>query len=411
MSGTHIRVAHVLRRFTMSEWGGTESVVWNTVLQQRARGVDAEILATSALSRPGEEQIDNVRVLRFPYWYPYFPMTKRTALELDKKGGNPFSPDLFRTLKKDRYDLFHIHCGGRLAVMCTLTAHRLGIPCIISLHGGFAAVPDEELRNMMAPVRGRFHYGGIIDRIAGYRRNAVEESDAVICISRTEKELLRKQFPGHRIVYLPNGVNCGDFAEKPPYTPRKEWRIPANRRLILCISRIDYQKNQKVLLEILPKDPESHLLLLGPVTSPWYCEEVKNHAKELGVEDRLTIIPGLPPGDPRLKAILHEADLFILPSLHEPFGIVALEAWAAGLPVLASGVGGLADFITPERNGLFFDPEKPESLILAYKRLADDPGLRKKLIAHAREDVRAYGWPALTDRLLHLYEELLHEKR
>ncbi|MBO4491020.1 MAG: glycosyltransferase family 4 protein [Lentisphaeria bacterium] len=411
MSAANIRVAHVLRRFTRSEWGGTESVVWNTVLQLRARGADPEILTTSALSKPGEEWDDGVRIRRFPYWYPYFPMTGRAALEMDKKGGNPFSPGLFRALKKGRFDLIHIHCGGRLSVMCALTAHRLGIPCVISLHGGFAAVPDGELKNMMAPARGRFHYGGIIDRIAGYRRNAVAESDAVICISRAEERLLKEQFPDRRIVYLPNGVNCDEFAQKPSSTPQAEWRIPADRRLILCISRIDYQKNQKILLEILRKDPNSHLLLLGPVTSPWYCEEVKNRAKELGVADRLTVIPGLPPGDPRLKAVLHEADLFVLPSLHEPFGIVALEAWAAGLPVLASGAGGLADFITPERNGLFFDPEKPESLVCAYERLIGDPGLRENLIAHAQEDVRAFSWPALTDRLLNLYGELLHEKR
>ena len=255
-----------------------------------------------------------------------------------------------------------------------------------------------------------FHYGGIIDRLAGYRRNSVAESDAVICISRTEEKLLKEQYPGHRIVYLPNGVNCDDFAQKPSSAPQAEWRIPANRRLILCLSRIDYQKNQKILLELLCKDPDSHLLLLGPVTSPWYCEEVKKRAKELGVADRLTIIPGLPPGDPRLKAIMHEADVFVLPSLHEPFGIVALEAWATGIPVLASRVGGLADFITQDRNGLFFDPEDPASLVRAYERLIRDPALRANLVAAAREDVRAYGWPALTDRLLTLYGELLHGK-
>ena len=410
MSGTTLRVAHVLRRFTLSEWGGTENVVWNTVLQQRARGVDAEILTTSALSHPGEELIENVKIRRFSYWYPYFPMTRKVSLVLDKKGGNPFAPGLFRALRKGRFDLIHIHCGGRLAVMCALTAHRLGIPCVTSLHGGFAAVPEEELRNMMAPTKGRFHYGGIIDRLFGYRRNSVAESDAVICISRTEEKLLKEQYPGHRIVYLPNGVNCDDFAQKPSSSPQAEWKIPADRRLILCLSRIDYQKNQKILVELLHSDPESHLLLLGPVTSPWYCEEVKKRAKELGVDDRLTIIPGLPPGDPRLKAIMHEADVFVLPSLHEPFGIVALEAWAAGIPVLASGVGGLGDFITPERNGLFFDPEDPASLVRTYQRLIRDPELRERLVTTAREDVRAYGWPALTDRLLTLYGELLHGK-
>jgi len=406
-----IRVAHILRRFTFEEWGGTETVVWNTVLQQRARGIHAEILATGALSAPGEEFRDGVRIRRFPYWYPYFPMTRRLKLELDKKGGNPFSPELFRTLRKERFDLLHIHCGGRLAVMCALTAHRTGIPCVVSLHGGFADVPKEELRNMMKPTRGHFHYGGVIDRLAGFRRSVIAEADAVICISRKEELLLNRRFPGRRILYLPNGVNCGDFAEKPPCSPRSEWGIPPERRLLLCISRIDYQKNQKILLEVLRRDPECHLLLIGPVTSPRYHEELLARAHELKVTDRLTIVPGLPPGDPRLKAILHEADLFVLPSLHEPFGIVVLEAWAAGIPVLASGVGGLRDFIVPERNGLCFDPEDPASLIRGYDSLIRDPERRKRLADAARADVGEYSWTALSDRLLNLYRELLDGKR
>ena len=410
MSGT-LKVAHVLRRFTFAEWGGTETVVWNTVLQQRARGAAPEILATAALAEPGEESVEKIRIRRFPYWYPYFPMTPQVKLELDKKGGNPFAPELFRALREGGFDLIHIHCGGRLSVMCALLAHQLRIPCVISLHGGFADVPKSELRKMMAPTRGRFHYGGIIDRLAGLRRSVIGEADAVICISRKEEELLKRDFPGRRIVYLPNGVNCEDFAEKPACSPRQEWGIPPERRLVLCISRIDYQKNQKLLLELPAHDPACHLLLIGPVTAPWYHEELLARARELGVAERLTVIPGLPPGDPRLKAILHEAALFVLPSLHEPFGIVALEAWAAGLPVLASCAGGLKDFIVPERNGLLFDPEKPAELLRAYDRLTGDDGLRHRLADAARADVRAFSWPVLTGRLLELYGELIDERR
>lgn len=95
-----LRIAHVLRRFTFGEWGGTETVVWNTVLQQRSRGVEAEILSTAALSVPGEEVRDGIPIRRFRYWYPYFPMTAQTRRELDKKGGNPFCPGLFRALRR-----------------------------------------------------------------------------------------------------------------------------------------------------------------------------------------------------------------------------------------------------------------------------------------------------------------------
>ncbi|MBQ7208819.1 MAG: glycosyltransferase family 4 protein [Lentisphaeria bacterium] len=405
-----LRIAHVVRRFTFDEWGGTETVVWNTALNQLKLGMTPEILATSALSRPGEEIREEIRIRRFPCFYPYFPMPRETARLLDKKGGNPFVPALFRTLRRERFDLIHIHCGGRMAVMSALLAHRLRVPCVISLHGGHAAVPPEELRQMMAPTRHKFHYGGIFDRLLGYRRDAVAEADAVICISREEERRLAASYPGRRIVYLPNGVNVEDFRRKPDCSPREEWHIPSDRRLVLCVSRIDYQKNQQILLELPRHDPGCHLLLIGPVTAPWYHRQLLERAKEQGIADRVTVIPGLEPGDPRLKAVLHEADVFVLPSLHEPFGIVALESWAAGLPVVAARTGGLKDFIVPERNGLLFDPEDPAALVACCDRLFRDPELGRRLAENALSDVRAFSWEALTGRLLALYGELIRER-
>ena len=412
MSGTRpqLRIAHVVRRFVFEEWGGTETVVWNTVLNQIRQGLTPEILATSALSHPGEEFREGIRIRRFPYWYPFFPMPRETAGLLDKKGGNPFAPELFKALRQGKFDLIHIHCGGRMAVMSTLLARRAGVPCVISLHGGHAAVPPEELRQMMAPVRHKFHYGGIIDRLLGLRRDATAEADAVICISREEERRLAALRPGRRVVYLPNGVNCEEFRLPPACSPRREWGIPPDRRLVLCISRIDYQKNQKILLALPAHDRRCHLLLVGPVTAPWYRDQIAEQAAQLGVADRLTLIPGLRPEDPRLKAILHEADLFALPSLHEPFGIAALEAWAAGLPLIASGAGGLGDFIVPDRNGLLFDPRDPESLIRCYDRLTDDSALRRRLTENALADVQNFSWKNLSERLLKLYRELSDER-
>ena len=401
-----LKVAHVVRRFAFDEWGGTENVVWNTVRRQREAGLEAEVLATSALATTGEEEREGIRIRRFPYWYPYFPLPEKTRSVLDKKGGNPFTPPLFKALEVGHFDLIHIHCGGRMAVMCGLLAHRLKIPCVISLHGGFADVPAEELRKMMAPTKGLFHYGGILDRLFRLRRNPVADADAVICISHGEEKLLKERFPNKRIVYLPNGVDCGAFRVKPPCTPRAEWGIPKERRLILCISRIDYQKNQKVLLNLLAEDASSHLLLIGPITAPGYCEELKTMAQKMKVAERLTIIPGLEHDDPRLKAILHEAQLFVLPSIHEPFGIVALEAWAAGLPVIASNAGGLKDFIVHQRNGLLFAPDDVSALVENYNSLMDDSELRSRLVAAALEDVQEYSWETLSGRLTALYQEL-----
>lgn len=402
-----LKIAHVVRRFVFEEWGGTETVVWNTALNQRAQGLQPEILATSALAVRGDEVRDGISIRRFPYFYPYFPMPGRDTLALDKKGGNPYSLPLFRALKQGNYDIIHIHCGGRLAAICEHIAKRRGIPSIITLHGGAADVPPAELRELLRPVRGKFHYGGIIDRLAGLRTDPVRGADAVLCVGRTEEAKLRKAYPGQRIFYLPNGIEAAKFREPDTADVRKEFHIPEERKLILCISRIDYQKNQKILLNLLQKTEDTHLLLIGPVTAQWYCDELTAEVKRLGLTGRFTLVPGLPPGSPLLRSALHSAYVFILPSLHEPFGIAALEAWAAGAPLIASNAGGLKDFIRDGVNGLLFSPGKPEELFRAWEKM-QDPVFRRKLAGNGSESVKHFEWSALTRRLTAIYQELKH---
>ena len=144
------------------------------------------------------------------------------------------------------------------------------------------------------------------------------------------------------------------------------------------------------------------------LSKPWYHRRIVEKAESLRVSDRLTVIPGLKPEDPRLKAVMHEADLFILPSLHEPFGIAALEAWAAGLPLIAAATGGLRDFIVPGRNGLLFAPDDPAALLRCYDELTGDEALSARLRANALADVQAFNWETLSGRLLELYRELIH---
>lgn len=404
------KIAHVVRRLVFEEWGGTETVVWNTVLHQKRAGMEPEILATSALSVPGEEVREGIRIRRFKYFYPYFPMPENDRMTLDRKGGNPWSPELFRALTDGGFDLVHIHCSGRLARVCEKTAALCGIPSVITLHGGAAAVPPEEIHEMLRPVRHKIPYGRFLDLLMRACGDPVAHADAVICISRTEEERLTRKYPDSRIVYLPNGIEPERFQHPDTADIRMEYGIPADRKLILCVSRIDYQKNQKILLELLEHTADTHLLLIGPVTAQWYCAELQNEVKHRHLTDRFTLIPGLPPDSPLLYSACHSAYVFVLPSLHEPFGIAALEAWAAGVPLAAACTGGLRDFIREGENGLFFQPDSAASLLEIWRKM-EDPDLRFQLVRNGLEDVRRYTWSALTKRLAGIYQEVKNEIR
>ena len=400
------KAAHVVRRFSFAEWGGTENVVWNSVRKQNELGIKAEIFSTSALDVPGGELRENVSIRRFPYRYPCFPMDRGCRLMLDKKGGNPWCPELFDALRNGNFDLIHVHCAGRLARDSVSVARERGIPCVATLHGGYAAVPPSEIRQMMKPVRWKIHYGALLDRLFMRGGEPLEDMDAIICLSGEEQALLQKKFPGKKIYRLPNGVDMEQFNGNSLASIRHEWRIPPSRKIILCTARIDYQKNQKILVELLRQTLDTHLVLIGPVTAQWYCAEILNEVRASGLEDRFTLIPGLAPGDARLAAAYREADFFILPSLHEPFGIAALEAWAWGIPLIASGTGGLKEIVKDGENGLLFSPGSFSELLDAWLKLRDTPGLKESLQRNGRAEVRKYEWDGIVRRQVEIYREL-----
>ena len=397
-----MKVAHIVRRFSFTEWGGTESVVWHVARQQQAQGLTPEILCTSALDKAGTEVVEGITIRRLPYFYPYWPMPAKDKVALDKKGGNPFAPELLRELKKGQYDIFHLHAGGRIAQYAMRLAQKLAVPTLMSLHGGSCAIPQQEMALMLQPLKHKFSYGGIIDRLCRARFAPESRADVLLALSKEEVEKLQMRHPNQRVELFPNGILHRDLPAADGF--RQKYDIPEDKKLLLCISRIDYQKNQKILLELLKKYDDTHLLLIGPVTAQWYCDEILHDAENAGVKSRLTIIPGLPPDSIELLQALKTAYCFILPSRHEPFGIAALEALDANLPLIASAVGGLRDFLTDGENALLFEDNNQNSLLNAYARL---DALQDKLIDGGRATAQSYNWQSIAARLTAIYRELL----
>ena len=403
-----LRTAQIIRRFSFTEWGGTETVVWNTARGLPALEVQCDILATSACAKPGMEEREGVRIQRFPYIYPWWPMPAWRKETLDKKGGNPYSPGLRRLLQGEEYDLLHIHNSGRLAELTRMVSRQRKIPYCISFHGGFLDIPPEETQKMMEVFRGTLSWGGLTDRLLRRKADTVASADGIICVGANELAHLQELYPDKPVLYLPNGVETERFRTKVDFDWRAHLRLSRQCRLYLCVSRIDYQKNQILLLRMMRRcrdlGEDSHLLLIGPETVAWYGDKLRKFLRQENLQERVTIFPGLPPDDERLTAAYQQADLFLLPSLHEPFGIVALEAWSAGLPVIASAVGGLKHLIKDQHNGMLFQSDDLNSLMEARARL-DQPELRAELVVNASKEVEtSYTWPVICKRLADFYQ-------
>lgn len=403
-----MKTIQVPRRFVTHPWGGTETVVLETAKRMIAKGHSAPIWTSQAMSDQREETIEGVPVRRFPHIYPYVGLDDAAKRALDQKGGNLFSFALRNALLKEpELNLLHLHTGKRMGGIVRAVAEARNIPYVISLHGGLLDVPAEESRSWTAPTEGKFEWGKALGAWVGARR-VVDDASAVLCLGTAEAEAVRKKYPGVRVEIVPNGVDPSMAAGGEGVRWRAENNVRPDERLLLIVGRIDPQKGQITAVQALQNLPGAVLALIGGVTNEPYFEEIQRCIVDLGLQDRVRLIPGYPRGDRRLWDAYAAADVVVLPSRHEPFGIVVLEAWSASKPVVTTNAGGLRDLVAEGKDGLVFPAGDAEALTVALSQVFRMPGSGLELGAAGCAKVRAaYTWDAITDRLLNLYKELI----
>jgi len=312
-----VKIAHVLRRLSFDDWGGTEQVVWNLAKAQRAAGHEVRLFATTALCPKRRETVEGLEIFRFKPVYPWWPMPAKLVAELDLKGGNPFVPGLGAALREWSPEVVHCHAMARIAELCLRTAAGICAKSVISLHGGGANVPVAEAKSLKAPTRRRLPWGKIVDCACGWTRRVPEDFDGIVCVGEDEYDKYRARHK--HAMFLPNGVDTRLFENGSKAEVRKG---PALN--LLCVARIDRQKDQMALVEALARHPDIALRLVGPVTQVDYRAELERRATELGVANRVMFCGALKPASAELLDEYARADAFVLASRHEPFGIVVL---------------------------------------------------------------------------------------
>jgi glycosyltransferase involved in cell wall biosynthesis len=203
------------------------------------------------------------------------------------------------------------------------------------------------------------------------------------------------------VLLLPNGVDLARFAA-PPRPPRDSVEI-------LSLLRLHARKRPLALLRALPevlRQCRAHCLPArvrltlagdGPLMKP-----VRAEVARLGLGDHVRLVGAVPRA--QVPALYAAADVFVLPSLNEAFGIVALEARAAGLPVVAMRAGGAADLVEHGRDGLLAEDDADLAAQLA--RVVVDAELRARLAGAAARDLERYDWRAVAARHEAVYAAL-----
>ena len=401
------KIINVPRRFVQSEWGGTETVIIETSRQLEKSGYQAEIFTSKALSKKSRETVFGIPVRRFSYIYARLGLKKTNKLLMDKRGGNVLSFSfLFALLFCRNIKLVHLHTGGRLGAFVRLVSKLRGFPYVISIHGGLLELPEKQLAELIAPMKGSFNWGKIFDILLNAGK-VERDAAAIICVSKSEQELVAAKYPDKKVIYLENGVNMEYFASGNAENFRANYSI-GNEKIILNVASFNPQKNQSALIDsfelVLKKHPDCKLVLIGTIYDEEYYNILLEKAEKL--KESVIIIPNLDFDSETLVNAYAACDLFVLPSLYEPFGIVVLEAWAAGKPVICSGVGGLKAFVHDNENGLIFDVNSKDDIADKILKLLDDKTLSAKLAKAGNKTAEEHSWQNITAKLIKLYEEL-----
>ena len=236
---------------------------------------------------------------------------------------------------------------------------------------------------------------------------------AFLCISREiEREAIACGVPPDRVHYLPHSIDVAEFRPPAPgerEAIRAEEGWPPDRPICLFLGRLSLEKGILDLLEAWQRldRPQALLVVVGP--------DMPGHPWDAGVRARDFVTSHATADRVRFTGprqdtarLLRAGDLFVQPSHFEAFGISVLEALATGLPVVASRVGGMVDYLVHEENALFCPPEQPEGFAVQIRRLLDDPGLRDRLGRAGRLTVeRSFNEAVMFGRTAAIFQALI----
>ena len=311
------------------------------------------------------------------------------------------------------YALFHGHYwdGGWMA----LKAHQqFGIPLVENFHSlGQIRFQTKKQHQINEDDMDFF------EKRIELEKNIIEEASCIISLSETEKNDLQEFYnaPAEKIIVIPGGVNLKQFHPLEKERAREITNLSNDDFILLYIGRLEWRKGIGTLISavnLLKEDiPNLQLVIVGGKMygQQKNLKDLKEYGRllkkteEEGVKDRVKFIGRIDHG--RLPFFYSAADIFIIPSYYEPFGLVALEGMASSVPIIVSKVGGLKTIIKDGLNGLLFEPHNPLDLKEKILKLYHSPEMADKMAKNGYNTViKEYFWKNIADKIQNVYKSL-----
>ena len=248
--------------------------------------------------------------------------------------------------------------------------------------------------------------------IHGVERWMARRADGVVVCSHYMRGQVADVFgvDEARVRVIPNGIDPLDLAPVDDLATLRAQFARPSEKLVLLIGRLVYEKGFQVALDALPRVIERvgdvRFLVAGSGT---HEQELKDQAERLGLDRHGTFLGWI--GDDVLRSLYRIADLTVVPSLYEPFGLVALEAMASGCPCIVSDTGGLREVVPNDDVGLRVAVSDPRALADQMALVLANPALRFRIVTEAAEHIARFDWVEVAARTAELYTELTGDRQ
>ncbi|MGA7476007.1 MAG: glycosyltransferase family 4 protein [Thermoplasmata archaeon] len=382
-----MKVAHVLLRFDAP--GGVETNVREVTRRLKAAGEDVEVFASDLYDEGRWERrsdyapvVEGVPVHRFP-------VRKRLIPGLTM----PMMAGLIDALSESGADVIHAHSHRYGHVLeAAAVAERLRIPLVVSTHFHPAGPREPPLK------RGLLRVQDVVFGMTAYR-----VARALVVQTDQEAALVREFAPGGKLRTIPPGIDLAAWSN--PEADRTEG-LDLPEEYYLFVGRVAPNKGLPTLLDALARleaTARRPLVLMG---RDWgERARLESRARELGIAAQVRFL-GHVDSLSAYRGVVRGARALVLASEWEAFGLVLLEAMAAGTPVVATAVGGVPDVLDGGHAGRLVPYGDPVALAGALRSVVEDTKETQRLRAAASERVRGFDWSVTVDRHRALYREV-----
>ena len=364
--------------------GGGGGVATRDIAVELAKRHEVDVLTSAGPDLPAHEVKDGVSIWRAPV----LGRTQRSTASIISMLS--FWPVGIRhgrrALAERHYDVVNSWFAVPSGPTGLHLARRFGVPHVLTMAGGDIYDPSKWYTPDKNPILGRMV------------RRVLAASDAHVAVSN---DLARRAHDLYGFAGDIEVISLGAAAPRFAPADRRELGLAKDAVYLITVGRLVRRKNLASLLTALHRlgRPEVQLLVVGEGPER---PNLEAQARELGIADRVQF-RGFVAEETKYQ-LLAAADLFVLPSLHEAFGIVYLEAMHCGLPVVATVPGGHEDFLSDGRTGYLVPRDDTEALRQALERLAGNRELRRAMSAHNKAVAQRFSTAATAAA----YERLFH---